>query len=92
MRTGRAAPPRTAPPTPHPAHRHRTGTSLPARRSSGVAATTPLPVPSVPFPPPSLPLPRHPTMSNLNKDTEHTNGSGNVEEEVGDRATVGLLE
>lgn len=29
------------------------------------------------------PLPRSHTMSNLNKDTEHTNGGGNVEEEVG---------
>lgn len=26
-------------------------------------------------------------MSNLNKDTEHTNGGGNVEEEVGARGT-----
>lgn len=42
-------------------------------RSPKAAGTTPAPF---------APVSRHLTMSNLNKDTEHTNGSGNVEEEV----------
>lgn len=55
------------------AHRHRTA---PAPRSELLFHS-----PSHHHPP------RPPTMSNLNKDTEHTNGGGNVEEEVGARGT-----
>lgn len=67
IREGSAAPHRPAPLPRTSTAAPHTGT--PARPSSGAAGTTP--------------PPRHPTMSNLNKDTEHTNSGGTVEEEVG---------
>lgn len=75
--TGRAAPHRPAPPP-------RTGTA-----PTPLARPGPAELRSSRHHHPLPPASRHPTMSNLNKDTEHTNGSGNVEEEVGTGARNG---